>query len=77
MVEKPWNLSFIFSRVVLRFKFFIQFHRVIARRGITFCEVHHFLLGLRERDSLPRRLLSSLLYEKIFCLLGFHFERIA
>jgi len=34
-----------------------------------FCEVHHFLLGLRERDTLPSRLLSSLMYEESFALL--------
>src|SRR6202008_968462 len=63
MLEKPRNLSFIISCVILRFKFFIKLHRVLTRRSIAFCEVHHFLLGLRERDTLPLRLPSSLLYE--------------
>ena len=59
MVEKPRNLSFIISRVTLSFEFFIQLHRVITRRGIVFCEVDHFLLGLRERDTVPSRLVSQ------------------
>src|SRR5215470_15418002 len=72
MMEKPRNLSFIFRCVILRFELLIQIDRVLARSRVALGKIHHFLLEVRERNILPSSLFSSLLHEKIFCLLRFH-----
>src|SRR5580693_6336025 len=71
-MEKSLHFRFVFCRVIFFFELVVKADRVTTGGWITFGEIHHPPFEIGKRSAVKSRLLSSLLGEKILCLLRVH-----